>query len=300
MKHVISCEQFSRETLIKLFERTDDIRQNPSKYKDAISDKLIATLFYEPSTRTRLSFEAAIQRLGGKVLSTENAREMSSAIKGESLPDTIRVVQGYCDAIVMRHHENKAALRAANISQVPIINAGDGSGEHPTQALLDMYTIYKKKGTIDGISVVVLGDLLFGRTIHSLIKLLALYDNVTIYGFNRDGLALPDYYVTYLQERGIKYIKCNSFDQIPKDVDVLYHTRTQTERIINSDLSVEEIIIDKEVLDRFSECSILLHPLPRNREISTDVDDDKRAVFFEQSKNGMYVRMALIYGILCE
>ena len=180
MRHILGCEQFLREEIELLFQQTDKIRQNPKDYRDALSGKIVATLFYEPSTRTRLSFESAILRLGGQNISTENAREMSSAMKGESLADTIRVVHGYADCIVMRHFENDSAERAAKVSNVPIINAGAGSGEHPTQALLDVYTIYREKGKIDGISIAILGDLLYGRTIHSLIKLLALFKNITI------------------------------------------------------------------------------------------------------------------------
>lgn len=297
MNHVLSCEQFSREDLSKLFKQTDEIRSNLKKYSSVLSDKVIATLFYEPSTRTRLSFEAAIQRLGGKNISTENAKEMSSAIKGESLLDTIRVVQGYCDAIVLRHFDRNAADDAASVAKVPIINAGSGSGEHPTQALLDAYTIFRSKGTIDGLSIATCGDLLFGRTIHSLIKLLTLYNNVTIYGLSRDELSLPEEYISYLKKRNVKYIPCRSFDDIPKNIDVIYHTRTQTERFINSDLKTEEFIINASVMNQFSGETILLHPLPRNKEISSDLDSDSRAMFFEQSHNGMYVRMSLLCSI---
>jgi len=298
MRHVLSCEQFCRDEIDKLFALTDHIRENEKAYSGAISDKVIATIFYEPSTRTRLSFEAAILRLGGKNISTENAKEMSSAIKGESLEDTIRVMHFYADAVVMRHGETDSAVRAAKVSNVPIINAGAGSGEHPTQALLDAYTIYKNKGKLDGISVAILGDLLYGRTIHSLIKLLCLYDSVTIYGLSIPSLALPAEYIEYMQKNGVKYVTVDKLNQLPTDLDVIYQTRTQTERFLEKGIEAEEIVINKEGMAHFGDGTIILHPLPRNNEICTDVDDDPRALYFEQSLNGMYVRMGLLYEIL--
>ncbi|NLP36541.1 MAG: aspartate carbamoyltransferase [Firmicutes bacterium] len=297
MYHILSCDQFARDDLERIFKLTDDIRTNPERFTTSLQGKLVATVFYEPSTRTRLSFEAAVLRLGGKIISTENAKEMSSVIKGESLFDTIRVIGGYCDAIVLRHPERQSAADAASVARVPIINAGSGSGEHPTQALLDVYTVYKYKKTLDGLSIAVMGDLLFGRTVHSLVKLLALYKDVTIYGLSRDVLALPEEYVVYLEERGVRYIPCRSFEELPYDLDVLYHTRTQTERF-HTDLQVEEFIIDPEVMKRFSDRTILLHPLPRRHEISPAVDTDSRAAYFAQSHNGMYVRMSLLHSII--
>ena len=197
MRHVVSCDQFTRANLEQLFALTDAMQNNSSKFSTALAGKIVATIFYEPSTRTRLSFEAAVARLGGQIISTENAKEMSSAIKGESLLDTIRVVAGYCDSIVLRHPYNQAAVKADGVAAVPIINAGSGSGEHPTQALLDVYTIYTYKQRLDGLTIAVLGDLRFGRTVHSLVKLLTLYEDVTIYGLSRDLLALPDEYVSF-------------------------------------------------------------------------------------------------------
>jgi len=298
MYHVISCDQFSRDDLESIFRLTDAIRAQPKAFQAALAGKIVATVFYEPSTRTRLSFEAAVLRLGGNVISTENAKEMSSAIKGESLPDTIRVIGGYCDAIVLRHPDIRSAEDAARVSQVPVINAGSGSGEHPTQAILDVYTIYQYRKKIDGLAIAVMGDLLFGRTVHSLVKLLALYEDITIYGLSRDVLSLPDDYATYLAARGVRYIPCRSLREIPPEVDVLYHTRTQTERFANTDLQIEEFVIDKKALDYFSPRTILMHPLPRRHEIAPDVDGDKRAVFFAQSHYGMYVRMSLLHSIL--
>ncbi|MDR2167005.1 MAG: aspartate carbamoyltransferase [Clostridiales bacterium] len=298
MRHVLSCEQFSREEIDGLFNLTDHIRQNEKAYSGAISDKVVATIFYEPSTRTRLSFEAAILRLGGKNISTENANEMSSAIKGESLTDTIRVMDGYADAIIMRHPDIDSAVRAAEVSRVPIINAGAGSGEHPTQALLDAYTIYKNKGKIDGISVAVMGDLLYGRTIHSLIKLLCLYKNITIFGLSNPALALSNDYLQYMAEKGVNYTIVNNLKDLPSDLDIIYQTRTQTERFLEKGLKAEEIVIDKAAMQHFGEDTLILHPLPRRHEIAPEVDSDPRAKYFEQSTNGMYMRMGLLYEIL--
>lgn len=200
MKHVLSCDQYSKESLEELFNLADKIVENPKNYEKSLEGKIVSVMFYEPSTRTRLSFESAIQRLGAKLISTENAREFSSAAKGESLEDTVRVLQGYSDAIVIRHYEKTSAQAAASVANVPIINAGSGSGEHPTQSLLDLYTIRKEHGSIDNIKVAVLGDLLYGRTIHSLVKLLSLYDNITIYGLSKSCFALPQEYIDMMKK----------------------------------------------------------------------------------------------------
>lgn len=310
MYHVLSCDQFDREGLLEIFKLTDNIKANESDYSSSLSGKVVATMFYEPSTRTRLSFESAILRLGAKNISTENAREASSDKKGESLIDTIRTIAGYCDAIVLRHSDNNSAVDAARVSKVPILNAGSGSAEHPTQALLDVYTIMDEKKHLDNISVCVIGDLKNGRTIHSLIKLLALYDNVTIYGLSNKELRLPEEYKGYLKQKNIGYIECKEFKDIPKNIDILYNTRYQRERVKESKIRKiykkltrredEAFIIDKKVLDSFSDNTLLMHPLPRNGEINPNVDDDKRSIYFKQAHNGMYVRMALLHMILCD
>lgn len=296
MKHVISIEDFSIEQIESLCQLTDQIIASPENFREALANKVIATLFYEPSTRTRLSFEAAIQRLGGSVISTENARELSSAVKGENLEDTIQVVQGYADGIVLRHFDDHAASSAASVAQVPIINAGSGSLEHPTQALLDLYTIYSIKGGIENQTVLVSGDLLYGRTVHSLVKKLAHYPGIVIYGLSNPGLALPQEYVDYLQAHEVPYIPCTKLEEVGQSIDVIYHTRTQLERF-TADGEISEIIIDQQALDYLGEQAILMHPLPRNQEIAPEVDQDDRAVFFTQSRNGMYVRMALLCQI---
>ncbi len=297
MKHVLSSDQYTRESLEEVFKIAEEIRNNPKEYAHKLDDKVIAIMFYEPSTRTRLSFETAALKLGAKIITTENAGEFSSAAKGETIQDTVQVIAGYADALVIRHKSDTSAEEASSVNKIPIINAGSGKGEHPTQALLDLYTIKRKKGKIDGMKVAILGDLLHGRTIHSLIKLLSLYDNIEIYGLSKGAFALPQEYIDMLKERNIEYKKCNSFEELPKDLDVIYHTRIQAERF-EGDFGKEEFIINKKVLDTFSEHTILMHPLPRVVEISTDVDDDPRACYFEQAHNGLFIRMALLLQVL--
>lgn len=297
MKHVLSSDQYTKESLEEVFALADKVRTHGEEYKNKLEDKIIAIMFYEPSTRTRLSFETAALKLGAKIITTENAGEFSSAAKGETIQDTVNVIAGYADALVIRHKSDTSAVDAASVEKMPILNAGAGKGEHPTQALLDLYTIKRKRGKIDGAKVAILGDLLYGRTIHSLIKLLSLYDNIQIYGLSKEAFALPQEYIDMLKARGIEYKKCNSFDELPKDLDVIYHTRIQAERF-EGDFGKEEFIINKQVLDTFSDHTILMHPLPRVIEISTDVDDDPRACYFEQAHNGLYIRIALLLQVL--
>ncbi len=297
MKHVLSSSQYTRESLEELFDLAEKIKKNPKKYSNKLDDKIIAIMFYEPSTRTRLSFETAALKLGAKIITTENAGEFSSAAKGETIEDTVKVIAGYADAMVIRHKSETSSEEAASVNEIPILNAGAGKGEHPTQALLDLYTIREKKGKIDGTKVAVLGDLLHGRTIHSLLKLLSLYEGIEVYGLSKEVFALPQEYIDILKERNIEYKKCTSFDELPKDLDVIYHTRIQAERF-EGDYGKEEFIINKRVLDTFSDDTILMHPLPRVIEIATDVDDDPRAYYFKQAHNGLYVRMALLLQVL--
>lgn len=296
MKNVISCDQFTKENLKELFDLADVVRANPEKYMNALNGKVVTTLFFEPSTRTRLSFETAVVRLGGRLVSTENGKTNSSSTKGETLEDTIKVVTGYTDAIIMRHSFNDAAERAAKVATVPVINAGSGKGEHPTQSLLDAYTIRREKGRLDNLKIALLGDLINGRTIHSLIKLFSQYENIEFYALSKENLCLPEKYVKIIEDSGNKYFKCYSFSELPKDVDIMYHTRIQAERC-DEDLGKEEFVINKEILDQFSENTLVLHPLPRVDEISADIDDDKRAKYFEQAHNGMWVRMALLLKV---
>ncbi|KAK8876021.1 hypothetical protein M9Y10_006205 [Tritrichomonas musculus] len=297
MKHVLSADQFDKDSLKDVFDLTNKIKVHPEEYSNKLSDKIIAVMFYEPSTRTRLSFETAALKLGAKIITTENAGSSSSASKGETIQDSVRVIAGYADAMVMRHKSDTSAIEAASVNKIPILNGGAGKGEHPTQALLDLYTIREKIGRLDNLKVAIMGDLANGRTIHSLIKLLSLYDNIKIYGLSKEAFALPQKYVEILKEKSVEYNVCHSFADLPKDLDVMYHTRIQSERF-EGDFGKEEFIVDKSVLDMFSENLILLHPLPRVNEISTDVDDDPRACYFEQAHNGLWVRMALLLQVL--
>ena len=300
MKGLIKAEQLTREKIEYLCNLADDIHENPRKYSQALAGKIIATIFYEPSTRTRLSFESAMLRLGAQVISTEDARGNSSVKKGELLTDTIRIVGGYADAIVIRHSDEDSAEVAASVSKVPIINAGSGKSEHPTQALLDIYTLKKCKGKLDGISVAFLGDLKYGRTSHSLIKLLALYENVTIYTLASEELALPQEYADYLKERGVRFMAARSFLDLPHDLDAFYQTRVQLERMDGTEENFHAYELTTESMREFSDDTIILHPLPRNDEISQELDDDVRAKFFEQAENGLYARMALLCDVLGE
>jgi len=297
MKHVLSSEQYTRKDLEETFELTDKIRNNPKDYAHKLDDKIIAIMFYEPSTRTRLSFETAALKLGAKIITTENAGEFSSAAKGETIQDTVKVISGYADAMVIRHKSDTSAVDAASVNKIPILNAGAGKGEHPTQSLLDLYTIKEKKGKIDGMKVAVVGDLKYGRTIHSLLRLLSLYDNIEIYGLSIDAFALPQEYIDMLKEKGIEYKTCTSFEELPRDIDIIYQTRIQKERF-DGNFDNAEFIIDQKVLDSFSKDTIILHPLPRVVEIAEEVDDDPRACYFEQAHNGLFVRMALLLQVL--
>lgn len=297
MKKLLDCKEFTKESLNELLNLAREIKATPENYTEELKNKVIAVMFFEPSTRTRMSFEAAIQRLGGKMIVTENGKTSSSATKGETLEDTIRVLDKYADAIVMRHSRDDAAIAADKVSRVPIINAGSGKSEHPTQALLDIFTIMNRRGSVDGTKLAILGDLKYGRTTHSLVQLISLYDNIEIFGLSKEEFMLPQEYIDFLESKGIKYTICNSFEELPRDIDVLYHTRIQSERF-EGDFGKEKYIINKDVLNTFSDKVMVLHPLPRNEEISIDIDDDPRAAYFEQAENGMYVRMAVLKTIL--
>ena len=297
MKNLLDCKEFTKDSLLELYDLASKIKANPENYTEELKNKVVALMFFEPSTRTRMSFEAAIQRLGGKMIVTENGKTNSSSTKGETLEDTIRVLDKYADAIVMRHSRDDAAIVAASVSRVPIINAGSGKAEHPTQALLDVFTILNKRGSVDGTKLAILGDLKYGRTTHSLIQLISLFDNIEIYGLSKAEFELPEEYIEFMKKKGIPYKVCKSFDELPKDIDVLYHTRIQSERF-EGNFGKEEYIINKETLNKFTDKVIVLHPLPRNNEISEDIDNDPRAMYFEQAENGMYVRMAILKTIL--
>ncbi len=304
MKHITTITQFQDKNLIdELFLRAHEFSIMPlAEYPKPLQHMTVATLFYEPSTRTRLSFETAIQNLGANLISTENAGSFSSAVKGETLEDSIMTISAYADAIVLRHPEVGSAERASKVSNVSIINAGDGAGEHPTQAMLDGYTIYEEKGSLDGLNIGLVGDLLNGRTIHSLIQLLNIYD-VTFYCMAPKQLQLPEKYQKLIEKAGRKLHLLNSWDEVLDKVDVLYMTRVQKERfkLIEDYMAVKDsFILDTEVMKKLNKNAIVMHPLPRVNEITTDVDKDPRAIYFKQVKNGLYMRMALLEQLFAD
>ncbi|PLT27491.1 aspartate carbamoyltransferase [Peribacillus deserti] len=296
--HVIGAKQYDRQTLEDIYETADRMEKVVKNGgSDIYSNKIMTTLFFEPSTRTRLSFESAISRLGGKVIGTENAGQFSSATKGETLEDTIRVVSEYCDVIVMRHTDIGAAERAAAVATVPILNAGDGGGEHPTQALLDVYTIKKELGTLDNQHVVMVGDLKYGRTVHSLSYMLANYNNVHITFTAPDNVQIPLYVKEYLKERGISFSEEHDLKKAVQKADVIYQTRIQKERFSSPEEYEKangKYIINDDILSYMKDHCIILHPLPRAGEIEHSVDADPRAAYFRQAQNGLYIRMALL------
>lgn len=301
---IIEAQQFDRDILNAIFEVARDMEkiEKNSSGSQILKGYLMATLFYEPSTRTRLSFESAMKRLGGEVLTTENAREFSSAAKGETLEDTVRTVEGYSDIIVMRHFECGAAKRAAATAGIPIINAGDGPGQHPTQALLDVYTIEREIGKLDGIKVGLVGDLANGRTVRSLAYLLAKYKDVKIYFVSPDVVKMKDDIKDYLTSMGVEWEESADLMDVANKCDVVYQTRIQRERFgERTDLYEEargKYIVDSRVLEVMPKHAVVMHPLPRLDEITVDVDADPRAAYFRQAKNGLYIRMALLKLLL--
>jgi aspartate carbamoyltransferase catalytic subunit len=303
LHHIIEAQQFDVPTLDKLFEITEKMEKVVKE--GGISDyhnRIMSTLFYEPSTRTRFSFETAMHRLGGRVISTENAREFSSVSKGETLEDTIRILNGYADVIVMRHNEVGAARRAAAVSTVPIINAGDGAGQHPTQALLDLYTIRKEIGKINGLRIAMVGDLAQGRTVRSLAYLLSKYQDVRMYFVAPQLLRMKEDILEHLRERKVEYIEEEELAKVLPEVDVVYQTRIQKERFGDRIADYEACrgvyVIDESCLRLMKPDSIIMHPLPRLDEIRMEVDNDRRAAYFRQAQNGLYVRMALLSQVL--
>jgi aspartate carbamoyltransferase catalytic subunit len=265
-------------------------------------NRIMATLFYEPSTRTRFSFETAMHRLGGHVISTENAAEFSSVAKGETLEDTIHILNGYADVIVIRHKEVGSARRAAAVSRVPIINAGDGAGQHPTQALLDLYTIRKEIGSIDGLRIAMVGDLANGRTVRSLAYLLSKFRDVKVYFVAPPLLKMKEDILEHLREHKVWFTEESALDKVLPEVDVVYQTRVQKERFGDRIADYEKCqgvyVIGSDALRLMKPKSIIMHPLPRLDEITMEVDADPRAAYFRQAQNGLYVRMALLTMVL--
>lgn len=300
MRHLISPLDFSVKELDDLFALADDIEKDPEKYAHICAGKKLATCFYEPSTRTRLSFEAAMLNLGGSVLGFSDAAS-SSASKGESVSDTIRVISCFADICAMRHPKEGAAFVAASHSAIPVINAGDGGHQHPTQTLTDLMTIHALKGRLGGFTIGLCGDLKFGRTVHSLINALVRYENVNFKFISPEELRVPDYIIEMLKEKGIAYEEVISLENCIPELDLLYMTRVQRERFFNEEDYVrlkDFYILDKPKMDLAKPDCLVLHPLPRVNEISVEVDNDERAVYFKQVQYGVYVRMALILTLL--
>lgn len=294
MKNIIESQQFDKKIIAKLFSLADKLEK---KTDNSLRGKLMASLFYEPSTRTRFSFESAMIRLGGNVITTENAKDFSSAAKGETLEDSIRVINNYADVIVLRHFEQGASERASLVSNVPVINAGDGSGQHPTQALLDLYTIKRELKKISGIRVAMVGDLKHGRTIRSLSYLLGKYEKVFIYFVSPKGLRVGDDIKEYLRKHDVSYLETEDLESVISEIDVLYQTRIQKERF-KSDKEYKKFQgcyqLDLKLVNNMKEKAIIMHPLPRIDEIKKEVDDSPRAVYFKQAKYGLLIRMALL------
>lgn len=301
MRHLMSPLDFSVEELDKLLNLANDIEAHPEKYAHKCDGKKLATCFYEPSTRTRLSFEAAMLNLGGSVLGFHSA-DSSSASKGESVSDTIRVISCYADICAMRHPKEGAPLVASEKSRIPVINAGDGGHQHPTQTLADLLTIRSIKGRLNNITIGFCGDLKFGRTVHSLINALIRYDNVRIVLISPEELKVPDYVRDdVLRANNIEFKEVEKLEDAMGDLDVLYMTRVQKERFFNEEDYVrlkDFYILTKEKMELAKDDMIVLHPLPRVNEISVDVDDDPRACYFRQAQYAVYVRMALILTLL--
>jgi aspartate carbamoyltransferase catalytic subunit len=302
LQHIIESQQFTLPMLNELFTLADQMgvivaRGGTLDYQN----KVLASLFYEPSTRTRFSFESAMLRLGGKIMSTERAQDFSSVSYGESLEDTIRVVGNYADVIVLRHNQIGGAKRAASISPIPVINGGDGKGgQHPTQALLDLYTIYKEIKTIDGVNVALVGNLLDGRTVRSLAYLLGKYERVKIYFVAPPTLQMKQDILDYLNRHNVWYSLESDLTKILPEVDVVYMTRIEEEKIPAASIEkpFKRYFIDEEVMMVMRSNAILMHPLPRLNEISPVVDIDPRAAYFRQTKNGVFIRMALLVSVL--
>lgn len=301
MRHLMSPLDLSVEETDKLLNLANDIEKNPEKYAHACAGKKLATCFYEPSTRTRLSFEAAMLNLGGSVLGFSSA-DSSSAAKGESVSDTIRVISSYADICAMRHPKEGAPLVASEKSTIPVINAGDGGHQHPTQTLTDLLTIHSLKGHLDNLTIGLCGDLKFGRTVHSLIHALIRYPNVKFVLISPEELRVPSYIrEDVLAQNNVPFKEVVRLEEALPELDILYMTRVQKERFFNEEDYIrmkDFYILDKAKMELAPEDMLVLHPLPRVNEISTEVDDDPRAVYFKQAQYGVYVRMALILTLL--
>jgi aspartate carbamoyltransferase catalytic subunit len=300
LNYLIESQQLDKQLLFSLFNRAEQLRKNP---EPTLKGKVLATLFYEPSTRTRLSFEAAMLRMGGQVVSTENAKEFSSAIKGESLEDTIRVVSAYADCIVMRHYEDGSAKKAAEISPKPFINAGDGKGQHPTQALLDLYSIYREVGRTENITVAMVGDLANGRTVRSLCYLLGKFGGIKVIFVSPENLKMRDDIKEYLTKHEVKFEEETDLNKVLPIADIIYLTRIQKERMSAEDdeKAKGKYCIDSHNLGQVRANSRIMHPLPHVEEINLPIEveqNDLRIAYFRQAENGLYIRMALLEHLM--
>jgi len=297
LHHVVESQQFTLPLLMELFDRSRGMERVVARGGSLdFQKKIMATLFYEPSTRTRFSFEAAMHRLGGNVLSTEHARSFSSEVEGEQVEDSIRIIGSYSDVIVIRHHEQGGARRAAQVSPVPVINAGDGDGgQHPTQALLDLYTIYRVR-PLDGLSVAIVGELDRGRTARSLAYLLAKFERMRIFFVSPPELQMKPDILHYLDRHGVRYELESDIHRVVSEVDVVYQTRIRPERTVGT--AIRRYAIDSTILRHLRPDAMILHPLPRTVELDKTVDDDPRAMYFRQAANGLFVRMALLTMLL--
>ncbi len=296
-KNLVSITDFSKDEVFKILDLAEEFEKNPNQ--NLLQGKVIATLFFEPSTRTRLSFESAISRLGGKYIGFTDAGS-SSVKKGESLKDTIMTVANYSDMIIMRNPIEGSARWASEVSKVPIVNAGDGANQHPTQTLLDLYSIRKTQGTLDNLNVFFVGDLKYGRTVHSLLQAMSMFN--TTYNFiSPEELRIPDEYKMFLDKKGLKYYEHLDFSDIISHADIIYMTRIQRERFsdpMEYEKTKNSYVLKKNMLEKTKLNMKVLHPLPRVNEISTDVDTDEKAYYFTQALNGVYTRQAIITSIL--
>lgn len=300
MRHLMSPLDFTIDELNTLFDLANDIENNPHQYTNRCTGKILATCFYEPSTRTRLSFESAMYRLGGQVLGFSDASN-SSATKGESVSDTIRMISSFAHICAMRHPKEGAPLVASQHSSIPVINAGDGGHQHPTQTLTDLLTIRTIKGELNNFTIGLCGDLKFGRTVHSLIKALARYENIKFIFVSPEELRIPDYIIDLLKEKNIDYEEVIRLKDVIAQMDIIYMTRVQKERFFNEEDYIrlkDFYILNKKKLSLAKDNALVLHPLPRVNEISVEIDSDPRAGYFKQAQYGVYVRMALILTLL--
>lgn len=300
-KHLIDPMDFSTEELDSIFDLADKIIEDPKKYSKVCDGKILATLFYEPSTRTRFSFEAAMMRLGGKILGFSEPNS-SSASKGETLADTIKMVSIYTDIIAMRHPKEGAARVASKYSSVPIVNAGDGGHQHPTQTLTDLLTIRREKKSLNGHTIGLCGDLKYGRTVHSLIKAMSRYKDIKFILISPKELGIPEYIKKeFIEKNNIEYKIVDRIEDVISEIDILYMTRIQKERFFNEEEYLrlkDSYVLNAQKMSMAKDDMIVMHPLPRVNEISMEVDEDKRACYFKQAENGMYVRMALMAKLL--